>query len=120
MRFAIVFFVSGLTGLSLSRCASPPLRTQIIDQQRNNEEAEEIVKKYIPEGEDRRTVTNALSKSSELLGMADKARTEAEVKATEAEADAKKWRWLKGLAIAGGVGFLIFGGFKAFRALGPV
>jgi hypothetical protein len=120
MRFAIVFFVSGLTGLFLSRCASPPLRTQIIDQQRNNEEAIEIAEKYIPQGKDRETVKNALAASSRLLEVTDKARTQAEVKAQEAEADAKKWRWLKGIAIASGVGLLIFGGFKAFRALRPV
>jgi len=116
MRFAIVFFVSGLTGLYLSRCASPPLRTQIIDQQRDNEEAEEIVKKYIPEGKDRTFIQNALSKSSELLDVADKARTKAEDTAKETEGDAEKWRWLKGIGLTLISAGAIFGVFKLFRA----
>lgn len=120
MRLALVFFISGLTGLTLNRCSSPQLRQQIIDQRIENEEAEAIVEKYIPEGKDRAKVKTALSKSSELLEVADKARTQAEVTSKEAEADAKKWRWLKGIAIASGVGLLVFGGFKAFRAFVPV
>lgn len=114
MRLAVMF-ISAMTGLALIRCASPQLRPQILDQQRENEEATAIVKAYIPEGKDRRKVTDALAKSSELLEMADKARTEAEDKAKEAEADASKWRWAKGLAIAAGLAAVAFGGFRVFR-----
>lgn len=120
MRLVIVLFVSGFTGLCLTRCKSPQLKKEIIEQRIENDQAKEIVKKYIPEGKDRTFIERALSKSSELLEVADKARTEAEVKAEEAQADAKKWRWLKGLAIAGGLGLAIFGGFKAFRAISPL
>lgn len=121
MRSAlIVLFVSGFTGLCLTRCKSVPLKQEIIEQRIENEQAKDIVKKYIPQGKDRTFIENALSKSSELLEVADKARTTAEVKAEEAQADASKWRWLKGIAIACGLGLAVFGGFKAFRAISPI
>jgi len=116
---ALMFFVSGFTGLILTRCASPQLRTEIVEQQRNNEEAEEIVEKYIPKGKDRTTVTNALAKSTELLGLADKARSTAEAEAKEAEADAGKWHWIRNLGIAALAAGALFGGFKLFRLVSP-
>jgi len=120
MRLAIVLFISGFTGLCLTRCKSPQLKKEIIEQRIENEQATEIVKKYIPEGKDRTFIQNALSKSSELLEVADKARTKAEDTAKETEGDAKKWRWLKGIAIAAGIGLAVFGGFKAFRSFTPM
>lgn len=126
MRFAIVFFVSGLTGLYLSRCASPPLRTQIIDQQRNNEEAEEIVEAYIPIGANREKVVRALENSSKLLSETDKARQAEKadkeketIRADKNAGAAKTIFWAKvasGLALAG----LGFYGLKKFSEKIPI
>lgn len=116
MRLAIVLFISGFTGLCLTRCKSPQLKKEIIEQRIENEQATEIVKKYIPEGKDRTFIQNALSKSSELLEVADKARTKAEDTAKETEGDAEKWRWLKGIGLTLISAGAIFGVFKLFRA----
>lgn len=115
MRPVIVLFISGLTGLVLNRCASPQLRREIVEAQVENAEAVAVVQKYIPAGAERQRVERALSRSSELLEKTEAARTEAETTAAEAQADASKWRWLKGLAIAGGVAALAFGAFRLFR-----
>lgn len=115
MRLAIVLFVSGFTGLTLTRCKSVTIREQVYEQRKENEKASEIVEKYIPEGRDRQAVKNALSKSTELLEMADKARTTAEADAKEAEADASKWRWLKGIGLALLSAGAIFGVFRLFK-----
>lgn len=115
MRSVIVLFISGLTGLVLTRCASPQLRREIVEAQVENAEAVSVVQKYIPAGVERQRVERALSRSSELLEKTEAARTEAETTAAEAQADASKWRWLKGLAIAGGVAALAFGAFRLFR-----
>ena len=115
MRPVAALFISGLTGLVLTRCASPQLRRAIVEAQVENAEAVAVVQKYIPAGAERQRVERALSRSSELLEKAENARTEAETTAAEAQADASKWRWLKGLAIAGGLAALAFGAFRLFR-----
>lgn len=76
MRLAIVLFISGFTGLNLSRCKSYQIPEKIIRQEIENEEAKEIVETYIPVGAHRDKVVNALKNSSKLLVETDKARQE--------------------------------------------
>lgn len=115
MRLAIVLFVSGFTGLTLTRCKSTPIRESVYEQRKENEKASEIVEKYIPQGKEREAVKRALSNSSKLLEVSDKARTEAETEAKEAEADASKWRWLKAIGLTLLSAGAVFGLFRLFR-----
>lgn len=75
-RALILLFVSGFTGLSLTRCKSYDITRKIEDQRTENEEAKEIAEKFIPVGPHRDRVVNALDRSSKLLSDTDKARQE--------------------------------------------
>lgn len=119
-RVLILFFISGLTGLNLTRCKSIPIQEKIIRQEQQNEEATDIAQKYIPVGKDRQTVVNALKNSSELLRKADQETQKAQAAEKAAEADASKWHWVKGIGITLGVGALAFCGLKMFRLFRPV
>ena len=103
MRLVIVLFISGLTGLVLTRCASPQLRREIIEAQVENAEAVAVVQKYIPAGAERQRVERALSRSSELLEKTEAARTEAE---TEIKG-LKKYRLWVFAALGSVIGFFL-------------
>lgn len=116
----IVLFISGFTGLNLSRCKSYQIPEKIIRQEIENEEATQIAQRYIPAGKDQQKVVGALKNSSELLREAEKETQKAQAAEKAAESDAKKFRWIKGIAIAAGIALAVFGGFKAFRAISPI
>lgn len=74
MRLAIVLFVSGFTGLCVTRCKSYDITQKIKEQRTENEEAKKIAKRYIPSGPYLARVVDALDGSSSLLSKTDKER----------------------------------------------
>lgn len=126
MRVALILFISCMTGLNLTRCKSYDITQKIKEQRTENEEAEEIVKTYIPVGANREKVVRALENSSKLLSDTDKARQEEKadkeketLRADKNAGAAKTIFWAKvagGLAIAG----LSFYGLKKFGAQIPI
>ena len=126
MRFAIVFFVSGLTGLTLSRCKSYDVTQKITEQRTQNDKAKEIATKYIPIGPMLDSIITALDGSSELLVETDKERQkeksgkeEEKIRADKNAGAARTIFWAKvagGLAIAG----LSFYGLKKFGQKIPI
>lgn len=126
MRLAIVLFISGFTGLNLSRCKSYQIPEKIIRQEIENEEAKEIVEAYIPMGPHRERVVNALENSSRLLKETDKARQEEKadkeketLRADKNAGAAKTIFWAK---VAGGLAIAALGfyGLKKFGEKIPI
>jgi len=98
------------------RCASRQLTPAIAAQKIETAESIQIVKRYIPEGPDKKRVVKALETSQSLLEEADEQRTRAEKARKEAEADAKKWRWLKYTASAALMAAFALGMVRLFRS----
>ena len=111
--------VLGLCVICDVRCASRQLAPAIAAQKIEAAESVQIVKRYIPEGPDRKRVVKALEQGQALLEKADEQRASAETARAEAEADAQKWRWLKYTAGAAVIAAVALGGFRLFRVFRP-
>jgi len=113
----VFFIVAIIIALSLANCKSISIPEKIIKQEESNEEATQIAKKYIPVGQSQEKVVNALTESSRLLEQSNAETQKAQAAEKKAEADASKWRWVKGIGIALIAAAAGFGVFKILRAV---
>lgn len=96
--------------MGAGRCKSADLRRETIQQQAENAEVVEIVKRIVPPGAEQTRIVNALEHSSAIIEKNDEARTVAETHAAENADAAHKWHlvlWGLGAAAAVAGGYAV-------------
>lgn len=95
-----------------TNCASVPIDTRITEQKQKADRAKEIGHKYIPEGKERDEFDNLIDSDIDLLETVGKEYHKASARADANQAAASNWHWLIGLAVTGGVGWVLLKAFK--------